>query len=209
MEPQRLDVLLKDYELAENQLRESETRIIQVAGLTLPIMGASASTSYLIFQQAQNSDVGRLVAWISPLLFILVYALVIYVIYFKVSHYYHCRILADLINRQVRGNPDEELLFRFKHDRPYNFASFKHGSNYFRTIYVLILTTSLILFGVTFWQSWSFIEQDDASSVPWFFVSYLLAFVLDLIACWGVLIVLPKDYTKEWERLFPEQAVSN
>jgi|GEM_PF-4374005 len=185
----RIDILLKEYELAEGHLNKADDRMMQLFGVVFPLLGAAAAILLNQRSQAaatpavQNVDVTPVVvAWLAPIPFFLVYALVLYLLYFHMSHLFVCRILSRRIN-YLAG---ETLLLRFEKELPQSkFFSVFRGNVKFAVIYLAMIFLISVLVIAMAYVSLTFIKASEH-----FFAIITFVPIYGLVAVWVTLALV-------------------
>ena len=199
----RVDVLLKEYELTEDRLNQTEERLIQLIGIGLPLL--SATVGFVLTQHLQDS---LILAGLSPSFFIVFYALIIYVLYNKVAYVHYCRYLAGQINERIQDEPNKrpaEVLVRFKAEPPHSYYSLRIRKGLpleqvlFCLLYVIFLVAGIGVLAVTVSEAANVIEKAhqpepwNGNTLRWI---YLSAGILEIISLIGASFVLPCKFDK-------------
>ncbi len=135
----KLQILLKDYELATNRANQIDSGMYQLLGGGLSVLGIIAG--YVINQQSQL-PLG--ITLLAPLSFVVFYSVFLLLYFIDLSEFWHCRIISAQINEIVR----ETVLIRFipNYSPSAIVGSLKRGSLRIKLIYVFLFGTSVVLF---------------------------------------------------------------
>jgi hypothetical protein len=224
----KIDVLIKEYELAVNRYDTTDNRHIQlIAALValLSIIGTYLTQALRIEQPssaAATTGAGAVpvattvtgivpaaasavvtnaakipteIALMAPLLFIMLYAFFVYVMYTSRSHALICRVLTERLNALVK----DKALIRFDPELPPSifFQPIRAPATKIRLVYILLFAISFIYFFAVTAGAYFYIQT---ISHHWLATAFVLFYVslglLELFAFVGVVYDLPSWYER-------------
>ena len=193
-EGDRLNTLLKEYELCENSLEQIGNRIIEIIGFGTGVLGLVAG---FILTQQKSLPLG--IAWLSPFVFFMFFALVLHNTYLPVSKIWELRVLSWRVNALLsyadRSKQKESSLIVFERNSPGgSFFSVNRGNWKLRIVYFVLIVGSIFLFLVTIFTSFQLIFASSHLQATVFLFLNVLLTILGLIATSGILTDLHDNY---------------
>lgn len=180
-----IQALLKNYELVWNRIENSSNRILQVVGVGFTLLGLL--TGYIL-----NRPPLPIISWIAPMVFLPLFAYIIYSIYTTTASLWNARFLSQRINYLLK----EKAFIRHLPDSPEaRFFSTKRGSWKFGLMYVIIFLTSGLLFVILSIDSFMVIytKANHLQGIL-FVLVYAFAVTLLFVSCIGFLSDLPNAF---------------
>ena len=180
-----MQALLKDYELVWNRIEGISTRIIQVVGVGFAFIS-------LVIGYVLDKPPIPIIFWFVPMLFLPLFAYIVYCIYITTASLWNARFLSQRINCLLK----EKAFIRHVSDLPEaQFFSTKRGSLKFRLLYLIIFIASGSLFSIMLVTSFITIYTKLSHLQGTIFVLfYGLVVIILSVSCFGFLQDLPDAF---------------
>jgi len=181
-----LSSLLKEYEIISSRLDKTDERTIQFVGISVTLL-----TSWSVYAASQGGNFSIALAWLGPLLFLLVFAYLISIYYFHFNTLWISRILSLRINMIL---PEPAHITNAPGFPSAVFFSSRKGNIKTLTFYILIIGGLISLFVLVSYLSFRAIYSSNHLSGTLFIALYGSIALLELYAVSGLFIDLPNSY---------------
>lgn len=178
--------LLKEYEIILSRVDKNDERTIQFVGVVVTLL-----TLWSAYATSQGSNLSLALAWLGPLLFLLVFAYLISIYYFHFNNLWIARILSLRINMIL---PEPAHITNAPNFPSALFFSSRKGSIKAKTFYSLIIGGLISLFVLVSYLSFRVIYLNHHLAGTLFVTLYGSIALLELYTISGLFVDLPNIY---------------